>query len=114
MRVLRSSNARIIVRDAGVWPIFGRKYGREPSRVSRADKSRYFGPRGRETKETERERRGREERVWSVVISLVKAGLLGEFLISVHLPVIPPHRVHNVSSAHVTRICACTYLRETE
>lgn len=41
--------------------------------------------------------RMKEERVWSVVINdLVKADLLCEFLISVHLPVVPPHRMHNV------------------
>lgn len=119
MRVLWSSNARVIVRDAEVWPIFGRKY--ELSRVSRADKSRYFGLRGKETKETEREyvrvrvkkREGeREGREGSVVTSLVKADLLCEFLISVHLPVVPTTQ----SCAHMlpsyTSIRVCTYLRE--
>lgn len=106
MHVLRSSNARIIVRDAEVWPIFGRKYGRESSRVSRADKSRYFGrtekERQRGQKENARERGGGEG---LVVISLVKAGLLCEFLISVHLPVIP-HTVYNIEHT-----CCHPYMR---
>jgi len=76
--------------------------------VSYADKSRYFGKRKRdkgdrkkicesESKREGKRERGKEEKVWSVVISLVKADLLCEFLISVHLLVVPPHRVRNVA-----------------
>lgn len=63
--------------------------------MPRVGKSRYFGARGREIKGTARAREGerkREERARPVIISLVKASLLCEFLISVHLAVIPPQR----------------------
>lgn len=85
---------RIIVCDAGVGP-----FSAENTAECLAALHRYFGLRAKETRTEAEERErgiGREARVQSAVILLVKASLFCEFLISVHLLVIPS-RLHETS-----------------
>lgn len=88
----------VIGRDVGVGP-----FSAENTADSLAPAHRYFGLQSEGDSDRDRE----EERVRSAVISLVKAGLLCEFLISVHLPVIPS-RLHD-DAAHTAHAVTCTY-----
>lgn len=96
---------RVIVRDAGVGP-----FSAENTTECLAAPHRYFGPRARETgteaERGKRRKRERERSKGSAVISLVKAGLFCEFLISVHLPVIRLHetsrtQIYTVTCIHI-------------
>lgn len=110
---------RIIVCDAGVGP-----FSMENTAKCLAAPHRYFGLGAKEIrteaeerrrgegrnegrkKERERERGvvGREARVHSAVILLVKASLFCEFLISVHLLVIPSQLHETPSTQMYTRL----------
>lgn len=96
---------RVIVRDVGVGP-----FSAENTAESLAPSHRYFGLNNERDSNTER------EGVRSAVISLVKAGLLCEFLISVHLPGYTitnarrrrAHNTHEHLHMH-THVCVCAH-----
>lgn len=109
MRVLRAPNApRNCPRRRG-WSIFGGKYDRVSHGAASILRSESKGD-GNGSRERERSK-------GSAVISLVKAGLFCEFLISVHLPVIRLHetsrtQIYTVTCIHIhmAYIHVCTHL----